>query len=58
MNKGKTGNWLSDVFGLTNVDQKRFREATKLIADALPAGCAGRQTSASKEFLAWQHDSS
>ncbi len=53
MNKGKTGNWLSDVFGLTNVDQKRFREATKLV-NALPAGCAGRQASASKEFLAWQ----
>ncbi|HVN94118.1 MAG TPA: M48 family metalloprotease [Terracidiphilus sp.] len=53
MNKGKTGNWLSDVFGVTNEDQKRFREATKLVT-ALPAGCAARQASASKEFLAWQ----
>ncbi len=53
MNKGKTGNWLSDVFGMTNVDQKRFREATKLV-NALPEGCAGRQPSTSKEFLAWQ----
>ncbi len=53
MNKGKTGNWLSDVFGMTNVEQKRFREATKFVNE-LPASCAGRQASASKEFLAWQ----
>jgi len=53
MNKGKTGNWLSDMFGLTNVDTKRFREATKLVS-ALPAACAARHASASDEFLAWQ----
>ncbi|MGB8029077.1 MAG: M48 family metalloprotease [Terracidiphilus sp.] len=54
MNQGKTGNWLSDVFGLTHQDSRRYREATKLIGE-LPAGCAGRKTTASAEFLAWQH---
>ena len=55
MNKGKTGNWFTDVFGLTHEDARRYREAMKLI-DELPAGCAGRQTTASAAFLAWQHD--
>jgi WD40 repeat protein len=55
MNQGKTGNWLTDVFGLTHQDSRRYREAMKLIGE-LPAGCAGRKTTGSAEFLAWQHD--
>jgi hypothetical protein len=55
MNQGKTGNWLSDAFGLTHEDSRRYREAMKLIGE-LPAGCAGRKTTSSAEFLAWQHD--
>jgi WD40 repeat protein len=55
MNKGKTGNWFTDVFGLTHEDARRYREAMKLV-DELPAGCAGKQTTSSAAFLAWQHD--
>ncbi len=53
MNKGKTGNWFTDVFGLTHDASKRYREATRLI-DELPAGCRGKQPQASQVFLAWQ----
>jgi len=52
MNKGKTGNWLSDVFGLTHEDTKRYRAALKLI-EGLPAGCKGREPLASGSFAAW-----
>lgn len=55
MNKGKTGNWFTDAFGLTHEDSRRYREAMKLIGE-LPAGCEGRKTTASTEFLAWRHD--
>jgi Peptidase family M48 len=55
MNKGKTGNWFTDAFGLTHQNPRRYREAMKLVAE-LPAGCAGKQTSASEIFLAWQRD--
>ena len=54
MNQGKTGNWLSDAFGLTHQDSRRYREAMKLIGE-LPSGCAGRKTTSSAEFLRWQH---
>jgi len=38
MNKGKTGNWLSDVFGLTHEASQRYRSALKLSAgDAFQA---------------------
>jgi WD40 repeat protein len=52
LNKGKTGTWFSDVFGLTHEDTKRYRGALKLI-DALPAGCKGRAPGASDAFKAW-----
>jgi WD40 repeat protein len=55
MNKGKTGNWFTDAFGLTHEDARRYREAMKLVEE-LPAGCAGKQTTSSAAFLAWQHD--
>jgi hypothetical protein len=53
MNKGKTGNWLTDVFGLTHEASQRYRAALKLI-DALPAGCRGKQPVSSDGFQAWQ----
>lgn len=52
-NKGKTGNWLTDVFGLTREESRRYREALKLISE-LPPDCRGKQPSASEAFLAWQ----
>jgi hypothetical protein len=52
LNKGKTGNWLSDMFGQTNVDSQRYRAAVKLI-DTLPAGCKERQAGESDAFKAW-----
>ncbi len=53
VNKGKTGNWLTDTFGLTNDDQRRYRESLKLINE-LPQGCLDRKPTASDAFLAWQ----
>lgn len=55
MNKGKTGNWFTDAFGLTHQDARRYRETMKLVGE-LPGGCAGKQTTSSAAFLAWQHD--
>jgi len=54
MNKGKTGNWFTNTFGLTNEDSRRYRDAMKLVGE-LPAGCGGKQPTASEAFLAWQH---
>ena len=54
-NKGKTGNWLSDAFGLTHEPAQRYRTALKLIAE-LPAGCRARTPGASASFTAW-HES-
>jgi hypothetical protein len=53
INKGKTGNWLTDVFGLTHEASQRYRSALKLIVE-LPAGCTGKPTTAGVAFLAWQ----
>ena len=52
-NKGKTGNWLSDTFGLTNEDSKRYREAEKLVSE-MPKSCVDKQPAANDAFLAWQ----
>ncbi len=54
VNKGKTGNWLTDMFGLTHEASQRYRSALKLIA-ALPSGCNGRQPGGSDAFQAWLH---
>lgn len=53
MNKGKTGNWFTNTFGLTNEETRRYRDAMKLVGE-LPAECAGKRTTASEVFLAWQ----
>ncbi len=53
MNKGKTGNWLSDAFGLTGEASQRYRTALKLIS-VLPAGCKNIQPASSAAFASWQ----
>lgn len=52
MNKGKTGNWFSDLFGLMHEAAKRYRSAEKLIA-ALPRGCQSRKPDSSVAFQSW-----
>lgn len=51
---GKTGSWLSDIFGSTKPSERRLREMQKNLA-ALPPGCAeippGSRTA---EFAKWQ----
>lgn len=52
--KGKTGSWLSDLFGATSPDSKRLRDALKEVAN-LAAACAEKKTSAgADEFHHWQ----
>ncbi|CAN5623901.1 hypothetical protein BH10ACI3_BH10ACI3_16440 [soil metagenome] len=52
--KGKTGSWISELFGTTNPEEKRLREVAKA-ASSLPKECRdGRSAKASDEFLAWQ----
>jgi hypothetical protein len=54
--KGKSGGFLSDVFGNTTPNEKRLREIRKNI-DSLPAACREQPpTPASPEFLSWQAD--
>ncbi len=54
--KGKTGSWVSDLFGGGNPDQKRLREIQKATGE-LPRGCIdGRSAKASEEFAKWQTD--
>lgn len=52
MNKGKTGNWLTDAFGITHDESKRYRSALKLIGE-LPAGCREQRPGANEAFSAW-----
>jgi hypothetical protein len=52
MNKGQTGNWLSDLFGLTHESAKRYRSTRKLI-DTLPEGCRSKTPRTSEAFQAW-----
>jgi WD40 repeat protein len=52
--KGKTGSWLSDLFGATRPDSKRLREALKDVAN-LPAACREATAPAKPdEFHRWQ----
>jgi len=52
-NEGKTGSWLSDMFGQTGEETQRYRSALKSVAD-LPSGCKGKEPAAGAAFLAWQ----
>jgi len=52
--KGKTGSWLSDLFGATSPDARRLRELLKNVT-ALSASCVdSRPVGAPAEFRAWQ----
>lgn len=52
--KGKTGNWISDMFGATRPDSRRLREALKDVA-SLPAACIESASPAlSADFQQWQ----
>lgn len=51
-NRGKTGSWLSDAFGLTGENAQRYRNAVKLVA-ALPPGCKGKSPAQPEAFEAW-----
>jgi WD40 repeat protein len=52
--KGKTGGWLSDLFGTTKPDEKRLRLIRKEL-QTLPADCASKRAPASPdEFKKWQ----
>jgi WD40 repeat protein len=51
---GKTGGWLSDLFGATTSEQHRLREMVKNMA-ALPPGCADHTApSDDATFKTWQ----
>jgi hypothetical protein len=52
-NHGKTGGALSDFFGITKADSKRYRAALKLVA-AIPAHCAVQSPSSTPAFTAWR----
>lgn len=52
--KGKTGSWLSDLFGSTRPDERRLREMIKTVG-ALPAECLKtRAAGQSEAFKEWQ----
>ena len=52
--KGKTGNWLSDMFGATKPDSRRLREILKA-TPALAASCTVQpEKSTATEFAKWQ----
>lgn len=54
-NKGKTGNWVSDMFGLTHEASQRYRRALKLAA-ALPQDCKGRKMTNGDAFANWRKE--
>jgi WD40 repeat protein len=52
--KGKTGNFFSDLFGVTKPEAKRLREMIKSV-ESLPPGCVeARADSKDSEYLRWQ----
>jgi hypothetical protein len=52
--KGKTGGWLSDLFGTTRPESRRLREILKGVS-TLPAQCVAARTAATpEEFKRWQ----
>jgi WD40 repeat protein len=52
--KGKTGSWLTDLFGATRPDSRRLREMQKQAA-AVPSSCKRAvSTATSAQFKTWQ----
>jgi hypothetical protein len=53
-NKGKTGNFFSELFGATKPESKRFREMSRSTA-TLPASCIeARSAAPADQFKKWQ----
>ncbi len=52
-NHGKTGGALSDFFGITKSDSKRYRADLKLAAE-IPAHCAAQSPTSSPAFISWR----
>lgn len=50
---GKTGNWVTDFFRTTKPEQKRFREAIRVIA-SMPAECVVPAKEQTSTFSDWQ----
>jgi WD40 repeat protein len=54
--KGKTGSWLTDLFGATKPDARRLREVLKDVG-SLPASCIdSRPVGSPADFHKWQAD--
>ena len=52
--KGKTGNWITDIFGATSSSLRRLRELLKVVS-GLPRACIEAASPASpEEFQHWQ----
>jgi hypothetical protein len=52
--KGKTGSWLTDLFGATRQDSKRLRDALKDVATVPPSCIDANLPGRSDEFQQWQ----
>lgn len=52
--KGKTGSWLSDLFGTTRPDSRRLREALKVVSNLPPACIESATSSRPGDFQQWQ----
>jgi hypothetical protein len=52
-NRGKTGNWFSDLFGKTPENSKRVREMQKTLR-RFPPDCTSSSTHSSDAFRDWQ----
>ncbi len=52
-NKGKRGSWVSDLFGTTKIQSKRFREMAKN-AGSVPPSCIDSNLSNQEDFKKWQ----
>ncbi|HWG18223.1 MAG TPA: M48 family metallopeptidase [Acidobacteriaceae bacterium] len=50
--RGKTGNAVTDFFGITTPDSRRLRAIQKLVT-ALPLGCGGSGSNDSSDFEKW-----
>jgi hypothetical protein len=50
---GKTGGWVSDLFGSTSPEQHRLRDMVKNTA-SLPPGCGARPAGDDSAFKSWQ----
>jgi Peptidase family M48 len=55
-NKGKTGSFLSNLFGMTRPEAKRLREMLKDAAAIPPACVEARSTKFAEEFQRWQSE--